>query len=244
LNRKKFIESTLLGTVGLGLIPKVMQYNLLNDISYQELIGKGNPVLYGTDYKIRSEAYLAFKKMVSSAKISGIQIQSVSSYRSFKRQNQIWKRKFLSNQQKGLSPSNNVKKIIEYSTIPGTSRHHWGTDLDLIDISVDRPASVLQPKHFEDGGCFRKFKLWMDQNANRYGFHLVYTDTKNRKGFKYEPWHYSYKPLSSEYLKAYRKLDLNTLINSENIEGNQYFTKNFIADYIQYNILEINPELL
>ena len=233
-----------MGTLSLGLIPKSLQYNLLNDISYQELIGKGNPELYGNGYKIRRVAHLAFEKMVSAAKNSGIEIQSVSSYRSFKRQNQIWERKFLTNQQKGLSPINNLKKIIEYSTIPGTSRHHWGTDLDLIDISVNRPARVLQPKHFNDGGCFRNFKLWMDQHANSYGFHLVYTDTKDRKGFKYEPWHYSYKPLSSEYLKAYRKLDLNTLINSENIKGNQYFTKKFIADYIEHNILDINPALL
>ena len=84
----------------------------------------------------------------------------------------------------------------------------------------------------------------MDTHANRFGFYLVYTNTHNRKGFKYEPWHYSYKPLSQNYLKAYRKLDIKTIITSERLMGHNYFSEGFINAYLNENILDINPELL
>ena len=52
----------------------------------------------------------------------------------------------------------------------------------------------------------------MDISANRFGFYLVYTKNSNRKGFKHEPWHYSYKPLSQSYLKDYKKLNISEIL--------------------------------
>ena len=71
----------------------------------------------------------------------------------------------------------------------------------------------------------------MDANANDFGFYLVYTNTKQRKGFKYEPWHYSYKPLSKSYLNAYRKLNLKNIVTSENLMGSDHFSEAFINSY-------------
>lgn len=143
-----------------------------------------------------------------------------------------------------MSPEGSIKKIIEYSTIPGTSRHHWATDLDLIDANVAQPSNVLNPNHFEGEGCFSKFKTWMDVHANDFGFYLVYTKKEGRKGFKYEPWHYSYKPLSKLYLEAYQKLNLRDVIISEQLMGCTHFSEEFITNYLNENILDINPELL
>ena len=84
----------------------------------------------------------------------------------------------------------------------------------------------------------------MDIHVNSFGFYLVYTDNANRKGFKYEPWHYTYKPLSKQYLDDYQKLNLIDILKKEKIIGNEYFTKEFIQNYINGNILDINPKLL
>ncbi len=244
MKRKQFIKSSIIGGLGLSILPQYSFSSFQEKLSYNELIGKGKPELFGSGYQLQNNAHLAFLKMASEAKKENIHIQVVSSYRSFERQNQIWERKFRSNKNRGLSPSENIKKIIEYSTIPGTSRHHWGTDLDIIDANVSQPNSVLQPKHFEENGCFRSLKLWMDLHSESFGFYLVYTNEPNRKGFKYEPWHYSYKPLSEKYLKQYQQLDLKQIVTNEKLLGADYFSEDFINDYLNGNILDINPKLL
>ncbi|MEM5564073.1 M15 family metallopeptidase [Psychroserpens sp. AS72] len=244
MKRRKFLKGTLAFGLGLAIFPQLSFQGSNSAILYDELIGKGNPDLYGNGYKLRREAYDSFLEMSKEALKSDIIIQVVSSYRSFAHQNRIWERKYKQNINNGLSPQESIKKIIEYSTIPGTSRHHWATDIDLIDGNVSQPSNVLNPKHFDGNGCFSKFKIWMDEHANTFGFYLVYTNEANRKGFKYEPWHYSYKPLSQGYLQAYQKLDLRDIIISEQLIGCDHFSEEFITNYQHENILDINPELL
>ena len=41
-----------------------------------------------------------------------------------------------------------IDKIIEYSTLPGTSRHHWGTDIDIIDAGPPEVVMFCFPKNF------------------------------------------------------------------------------------------------
>ena len=244
MKRRQFLKSTLASGLAISIIPQLAFQTNTSKISYEELIGKGNPNLYGDGYQLRKEAHDALLSLKKEALKSDIRIQVVSSYRGYNHQNKIWERKYNRNINKGLTPQESINKIIEYSTIPGTSRHHWATDIDIIDINVAQPSSVLRPSHFEDNGCYRKLKLWMDENANAFGFHLVYTNAQNRKGFKYEPWHYSYKPLSSQYLLEYKNLNIKNIIANENLLGNAYFSDEFISNYLNENILDINPELL
>ena len=244
MKRRTFIKGASAFGLGIAVLPQIAFQNSNSTISYKELIGKGNPKVFGNGYNLRQEAYEAFLNMCKEALKSDIKIQVVSSYRNFEHQNRIWERKYIRNIDNGLSPENSIKKIIEYSTIPGTSRHHWATDVDIIDRNVSQPSNVLNPKHFYGNGCFSKLKKWMDKYANAFGFHLVYTNETHRKGFKYEPWHYSYKPLSQNYLKAYQKLDLRDIITSEQLMGCDHFSEEFITNYLNENILDINPELL
>ncbi|WP_299889064.1 M15 family metallopeptidase [uncultured Lacinutrix sp.] len=242
MNRRHFIKQSSLAGILISLLPQTIISNTL--ISSEELIGKGNPVLYGEGYKLREEAHIAFKKMQAEAFKSNIKIGAVSSYRSYAHQKRIWERKFKKNKNNGLSTQENIKKIIEYSTIPGTSRHHWGTDIDIYQTNVKQPRGVLIANNFHNNGAFCKLKEWMDTHANTYGFYLVYTDLPNRKGFKYEPWHYSYKPLSQDYLKAYKKLNISEILQKDNLLGSKNFSEDFINQYTKENILDINPELL
>lgn len=242
MKRRIFLKKISLSGIMLSIIP----LNVFSKIQLpsNELIGKGNPELFGVNYRLKKEAHTAFIKMKSEALKEGINIQVISSYRSFNHQNRIWTRKYNSYTQQGLTPEKAINKIIEYSTIPGTSRHHWGTDLDIIDSNPKQPANVLNEEHFHGNGPYCKLKEWMDSYANSFGFYLVYTDNANRKGFKYEPWHYSYKPLSKNYLEDYQKLNLIKILKQENLKGSHFFTEEFIKNYINDNILDINPKLL
>lgn len=208
-----------------------------------ELIGKSKLDLYGDSYELRKEAHDAFLKMQKAALKDGIKIHIVSSYRSYRHQNTIWKRKYNKYIANGLSPEKAINKITEYSTIPGTSRHHWGTDIDIIDASHQIPKKVLLVSNYQKHGIYNKLNKWMDKNASNYGFYLVYTNNENRKGIKYEPWHYSYIKLSKPMLQSFLKLDLKTQLQSQKLLGSNYFTDDFIKSYIENNMLDINPIL-
>jgi len=198
------------------------------EVANDELIGKGKPELFGESIQLRKKAYEAFLEMKKAAEKDGINIEIVSSYRSFQRQKAIYENKYKRFTTAGLSPEKSIQKIIEYSTIPGTSRHHWGTDIDVIDANGNYSGDVLVASKFHGNGPFCKFKEWMDVHANSFGFYLVYTNNANRQGFEYEPWHYSYKPLSKPMLKAYLKLDIKEILFEEQLLGKEYLSTKFI----------------
>ena len=241
MKRRHFIKTASLSGIAIATIPQwAFTQNL---ISVEELIGKGNPILFGDTYKLQEEAHLALLKMKKEALKENIAIQVVSSYRNFDHQKRIWERKFERYRNQGLSEENTIKKIIEYSTIPGTSRHHWGTDIDIVDGNVHPPKNMLRAVHFHRDGEYIYLRRWLEKHASRFGFYLVYNDDSKRKGFKYEPWHYSYAPLAIPMLKAYLNLDLNLLLVPENLEGREYITPLFIKKYIDQNILGISSSL-
>ncbi len=208
-----------------------------------ELIGKGNPTLVGKDYKLLPEVSKQLELMMADARKAGFKPWVVSSYRTYSYQNGIWERKYKGNLAKKMTAINNINKIIEYSTIPGTSRHHWGTDFDIVETTKGVPADPLHEKHFNEGGQMRGFKLWLDKNAHTYGFYLVYTNDKDRKGFKYEPWHFTYKPISQPMLRAYQKLDIKKLLQENKLMGSENFTDAFIKRYMDEHLLDVNPEI-
>lgn len=215
-----------------------------NQFSAKALTGRGDLVLIGSTFKLQKEAFDAFQEMKKAALKEGITIKIVSGYRSFKRQKNIWNRKYNLYISQGLLPNDVIQKIIEYSTLPGSSRHHWGTDIDIIDASVKAPKNLLVESNYKENGPYFELKKWMDKNSKSYGFHLVYTQKIDRKGFKYEPWHYTYKPLSKPMLVAFNKIDLIVFYKDLELNGNQYLTRDFLAKYTSENILDINESLL
>jgi len=229
--------------MALSIAPS-LSFAIPQEYSILELMGKIDIDLYGEGINLREAAYDAFVLMREAAAKDGISIKVVSSYRNFARQRAIWERKYIRYTEADLEPLAAIDKIIEYSTIPGTSRHHWGTDIDLIDGYPEVSGDVLVAEKFESGGPFELFKQWMDENANTFDFYLVYTNDAKRKGFKYEPWHYSYAPLSIPMLTAFRRKNILQLLQEEDFLGADEFTSGFLQSYIQDNILDINPKLL
>ena len=244
MERRLFIKRSGFCGLALTIVPSSL---LLQDTKYsiEELMGKEDIKLYGDGINLRKEAHDAFVEMKKAAQADGIEMKIVSSYRSFDRQAVIFERKYLKyTEEEGMEPLDAIEKIIEYSTIPGTSRHHWGTDIDLIDGSPKVDGDVLVASKFGTGGPFEKFKLWMDENSKKYNYYLVYTDDPKRRGFKYEPWHYSYAPLSIPMLKSFRLKNIMKQLEQEDFLGGDHLTTEFVKTYIEDNILDINPELL
>jgi LAS superfamily LD-carboxypeptidase LdcB len=239
MNRFEFISSLLSSYIGLSSNSISFNLNQKNPL----LIGKGFPELNKAQVKILKTVSLKFNEMKNDAKKEGINIKIVSGYRSFDRQKLIWNRKFLNNQKKELSPIENINKIIQYSTIPGTSRHHWGTEIDIIAENHNIKGDLLLAKNFHNNS-FEPLRLWMEKNSYKFDFVLPYTKDSYRSGFLYEPWHYSYSKLSKSFLKEYIKLKMIEKIYDPEILGINQLTKSFLKSYQQKFILGINQKLL
>lgn len=144
---------------------------------------------------LRKEAMQAFKQMWDKAKEDGHSIQIRSATRNFDYQKGIWERKW-SGQTK-LSDGTSADQILDtkaralkillYSSMPGTSRHHWGTDIDI---------NSFENAYFESGEGLRLYN-WLLEHAGEFGFCQPYTSKESgRSGYEEEKWHWSYKPLS------------------------------------------------
>jgi|TARA_A100001015_G_scaffold133763_1_gene148437 LAS superfamily LD-carboxypeptidase LdcB len=230
----------------LCLVIIVFGLNCMNsqNIDYKTLLGIEHSSLVGDSIKLEKNTFIAMEKMRKAALLDGIKIKVVSGFRDFERQKQIWNRKFKKfTNENNLSDLDAIKEIIRFSTIPGTSRHHWGTEIDIIDEDFKNEKKLLISNKYEEGGIFEKLKKWMDNNSQKFGFYLTYDNNINRKGFEYEPWHYSYLPESKKYLESFLKIDIVEIISKVDIKGKELFNEKFISDYINNNILEINPNL-
>lgn len=143
---------------------------------------------------LNKEVYHAFLEMYNSAKNDGIELRIVSGARNFDHQKAIWERKWKDYNE--LDPQCRTQKILEYSSMPSTSRHHWGTDIDL---------NNLENAYFTEGTGKTEYE-WLVKNAPLFGFYQVYTSKDaGRTGYAEEKWHWSYLPLAGRYLEAYNK---------------------------------------
>ena len=200
--------------------------NSLNDkktfeVSKNQLLGKFNPatdkdfVLIDRKHTdkvgiyLRKEVYNAFLEMRDSAKKDGINLYISSAARTFEQQKYIWNSKWNSRKRVGNSIEEDKEialSILKYSSMPGTSRHHWGTD---IDINKNNPAYYQT----EEG---KKVLKWLEKNAAHFGFCRPYTDfgETRKTGFQPEEWHWSYVSIANIFLENYKKQ-----INYVDIEG-------------------------
>lgn len=178
---------------------------------------------------LRKETYEAFLQMQTKAAEQGIYFNIISGTRNFEHQKRIWEYKW-NEKYKELPPLERAKKILEFSSMPSTSRHHWGTDLDL---------NSLKNSYFSTGKGKREYD-WLMQNAHEFGFYQVYTSKDDgRKGYNEEKWHWSYLPLSSIYLRFY-----NQHIRYEDIQGFKGCELSKELQVIQDYVNGIDPTLL
>ena len=76
-----------------------------------------------------------------------------------------------------LLPGARVETILLWSALPGMSRHHWGSDVDVADGRVMAAGYTLRLEldEFRRGGAFAALSAWLGANMRRFGFYRPYT---------------------------------------------------------------------
>lgn len=158
-----------------------------------------------TNAYLRKDVYEAFMLMYEAAKKDGINLIIISATRNFYAQKGIWENKWTGNtlvSGKNLAKEvqdevERAKYILLYSSMPGTSRHHWGTDIDIND---------LNDSYFLSGQGKKEY-AWLTAHAHEYGFCQPYSKkgTDRKTGYEEEKWHWSYMPVSAQLIKQYKE---------------------------------------
>jgi LAS superfamily LD-carboxypeptidase LdcB len=199
---------------------------------------------------IHVDAVADFYGLQQAAKRAGFNLQIASGFRSFERQLIIWNSKYagqrplLDKNEKvldllKLSELEKLYAILRWSALPGTSRHHWGTDFDIFDPGLlpDNKQLQLTVDEYQDGGYFQELTNWLSENMSLFGFYRPYQSYQG--GVSIEPWHISYFPIADIALK---QLDLNLiydLIVKSNVLGKSLICQELPRIYKQY-ICNIN----
>lgn len=171
------------------------------------------PVATGTATVLMEKtAAAAWDKLVGAARKEGFEPRLASAFRDYERQLAIWNGKAEGTRPvldaagkpvdaKGLSPDALATCILAWSAIPGASRHHWGTDVDVFDAAAVPADYRVELTPEESENRFGAFHRWLDREGRRFGFYRPYD--RDRGGVKPERWHLSYGPLATQYLAAY-----------------------------------------
>jgi LAS superfamily LD-carboxypeptidase LdcB len=90
--------------------------------------------------------------------------------------------------------------ILRWSALPGASRHHWGTDLDVFDAAAKPEGYEIEllPEEVSSGGMFGPLHDWLDERIAAhaaFGFFRPYD--RDRKGVAPERWHLSCAPVAA-----------------------------------------------
>jgi LAS superfamily LD-carboxypeptidase LdcB len=155
----------------------------------------------------------ALRAMIATARKDGLDITVASSFRTFQRQVDIWNAKFRGERalydrdgrpldHARLDDTALIDAILAWSAMPGASRHHWGTDIDVVDAAAIAGGyqAQLLPHEFAPGGIFGPLNEWITAHAGRFGFFRPYR--ADRGGVQPEAWHLSFAPVATPALAA------------------------------------------
>ncbi len=167
----KIIKETDLSKGNLILVNK---FNYLkNDYSPKEITNIDLNYSYSGN-KVSKETNDAYIEMAMAAKEDGIQLMANSTYRTYERQEEIYKDFYYS---KGISYAD------KYAARAGYSEHQTGLAIDIFTTGNSTTSN------FEESDAFK----WLSKNAHKFGFILRYPkDKEYLTGYSYESWHYRY----------------------------------------------------
>lgn len=179
---------------------------------------------------VHRELVEPIRQLKRDAAAHGFDLRIASGFRGFDRQLAIWNRK-ASGQAAILDSGGNplavevlteaerVFAILRWSALPGASRHHWGTDIDVYDASAIDENYKLQLTVAETcgSGPFAAFHCWLDGylSASQEEFFRPYA--RDNGGIAPEPWHLSYRPLAEHYAALISKDRLFSLVKNSEI---------------------------
>jgi LAS superfamily LD-carboxypeptidase LdcB len=194
--------------------------------------------LEGTKFFLHQQVLQDFLRLQAAARLDGFDLQIASAYRDYDRQLKIWnakargERQLLDDQEQPLdfnklSPQEIILAILRWSALPGCSRHHWGSDIDVFDGRTQTIEQVkLTPSECTPSGPAGALHEWLDDRINNneaFGFFRPYRT--DRGGVAPERWHLSHYPISR------RLVDVFTYsIFKRNIETSDMELKNVVLE--------------
>lgn len=174
-----------------------------------------------------------FSRLRRAAAHAGFDLVPQSSYRDFERQLKIWNAKFnggaVVNDPSGkpldalsLPPPERIRAILRWSALPGASRHHWGTDLDLIDRNALAQGLEVRlvAEEYAPAGPFGALAGWLEANAARFGFFRPFRGVLS--GVEPEPWHFSFAPVAEPARRALTAAALHDALREAPLAGKEY----------------------
>lgn len=218
-------------------------------MSFMALPKQFNPDTFVTvdeRHLLHSQAAQALILMREEARMEEININIVSSYRSVEQQLAIWNAKWqgkrpLFNRLSqpidplALSDTEKLHAILAFSALPGASRHHWGTDLDVYDRVAVTSANhklALIADEYQAGGPCAEMAQWLNRNARIFGFEFPYA--KDRGGIAAEPWHISHQETAQFAEQALSLEVLQAQIETLDIAGKPIILENLESIYHRY----------
>ncbi|MCY4045208.1 MAG: M15 family metallopeptidase [Cellvibrionales bacterium] len=133
----------------------------------------------GSQFLLTPQTLSAFKQLKSAAANAGFNLALISAYRGYDRQRIIWEGKLDGTRKvhddngvtidlSHLGDEEKIAAIIRFSAIPGLSRHHLGTDIDIFDANVmSKNQVMLEPFEVETGGPFAPMHEWLDEQIEQ-----------------------------------------------------------------------------
>lgn len=183
--------------------------------------------------------------MQSAALQAGIDLRIASGFRSFERQLSIWNRKFrgelnVKNAENEivdmtcLSEQEKIYAILLYSVLPGASRHHWGTDIDVYSPNLLPSGSSLklEPWEYQENGYFHTLSIWLTKHAKDFGFYFPYQEFSG--GVAAEPWHLSHQHFADKMSVILTEQGLRQVIKNSEIEGKDAILSNLTAIMVSH----------
>jgi LAS superfamily LD-carboxypeptidase LdcB len=195
--------------------------------------------------ELHHQVVTPFLNLRKAARADGIDLKPVSSFRDFDRQLGIWNGKFSGERAMldaagkpldggALAPRERVEAILLWSALPGASRHHWGTDIDLIDGNADAKGfrDKLTREAFAPMGPFAPLNRWLDEHAARFGFFRPFLGV--RSGVQPEPWHFSFAPVAEQARRRLSKPVLRAALAAAPLFGKEIVLEQLDALHARY----------
>lgn len=130
----------------------------------------------------------SLSRLFSEAEKNGFRFTLVSGYRSIAYQKNLFDQSVQRQRDAGYSLEQAQNMTLSYSQMPGSSEHHTGLAVDIIDTAFLNDRQDL----YDDVDQLIS-QQWLINHAVDYGFILRYPKTKvNWTGINYEPWHFRF----------------------------------------------------
>ncbi len=193
--------------------------------------------------KVHQEIVGDLERFRNAAQKAGFLLRLESAYRSFDRQLTIW-----NNKASGKTPLLDAKSqvitdktlfrkenegklwrtILYWSALPGMSRHHFGTDIDISDASQIPDGYEVELTTAECESIFKPFHDWIserEQSDSLFGFRRVFIPGCGK--VQPEKWHLSHIPTAKKMQRLFSVNRLRSIYEQTSI-----FCKNEILNHL------------